>query len=398
VIEPMQRSPRFLASAAGVLVVLLLGSGVYLRLRSADAAESTEDGGETAAAIATSARAVFTTDIAIPVEGRTVERGVLVLGVTAAGQAEAWRRTLITAQVAGRVSAVPVDESRAVAAGTLLVRLDAAEYQLAVETAEANLRDAEAKYREQTLFDDRITDAAARTDRERVIRSRSGLDNAEVALRRAKLELARTRLTAPFPGRIADLKVVPGQWVAPGEELMTLVDIDPIRVEVQVLEGEVGFLSPGRAASVSFAAFPGEQFRGRIETINPVVASGTRTARVTVVIPNPDARIFPGMYARVALDAREFADRVMVPRAAILERDRRTMLFVYEGDEGGGRAKWRYVTTGLENDSVVEILSNVETDSVRAGEVVLVDGHYTLVHDARVRVVENVAASGGRPD
>ncbi|HUE97322.1 MAG TPA: hypothetical protein VMN39_11725, partial [Longimicrobiaceae bacterium] len=59
-----------------------------------------------------------------------------------------------------------------------------------------------------------------------------------------------------------------------------------------------------------------------------------------------------------------------------------------EGDEQGGRAKWRYVTKGLENETHVEILTNVQTDSVRAGETVLTDGHYTLIHDARVRVTE----------
>ena len=120
---------------------------------------------------------------------------------------------------------------------------------------------------------------------------------------------------------------------------------------------------------------------------------------MTVLVPNPQGRILPGMYARVSLEARRFADRTLVPRAAILERDRRNMLFVFEGESGADRglAKWRYVTTGLQNDSLVEILPSEETDSVRAGEVVLTDGHYTLIHDARIRLVEDVRASGGRP-
>jgi membrane fusion protein, multidrug efflux system len=176
-----------------------------------------------------------------------------------------------------------------------------------------------------------------------------------------------------------------------------VLDLDPIKVEVQVLESEIGHLSPGRSAEVTFAAFAGERFTGRIETINPVVESGSRTARVTVLIPNPDGRILPGMYARVSLEARRFEDRVLVPRSAILERDRRTMLFVYEGDERGGLAKWRYVTTGLQNERQVEIVESPDTETVRPGETVLTDGHYTLIHDARVRLVEDVQAAGGRP-
>ncbi|NIP83300.1 MAG: HlyD family efflux transporter periplasmic adaptor subunit, partial [Gemmatimonadetes bacterium] len=79
-----------------------------------------------------------------------------------------------------------------------------------------------------------------RAERERTARAKSGLDQAEVALRKARLELARTRVRAPFPGRVASIEVVEGQRVSPGDSLMTVVDLDPIKVEVQVLEAEVG--------------------------------------------------------------------------------------------------------------------------------------------------------------
>jgi RND family efflux transporter MFP subunit len=190
---------------------------------------------------------------------------------------------------------------------------------------------------------------------------------------------------------------VEGQLARPGDELLTVVDLDPIKVEVQVLESEVGYLAPGRKASIAFSAFPGETFSGTIATVNPVVERDTRTARVTVMVPNSAGRILPGMYARVALEARTFPDRVLVPRSAILERDRRTMLFVFEGEGQEGLAKWRYVTTGLVNDSLIEIVENPETDMVQPGEVVLTDGHYTLIHDAGVRLVADVRAAGGRP-
>lgn len=396
---PQFRISRFLGIGAALLVVLLLGGGIYWRLNSS---EESEDGSGVASeveGIATSASSAFGTDVAIPVEGAPVVRDTLVLGVTAAGEAEAWQRSIVTAQVGGRLVRMPVRENTPVGAGQTVAALDPGEYQLAVEEAEAAVRDAQAKFDEMTLFDDRIQDAATREQRERVARAKSGLDAAGVRLRRAQLDLTRARLGAPFAGRVADIQVTPGQWIAAGEELMTVVDLNPIKVEVQVLEREIGYLSSGGRALVTFAAFPDLSFPGRIETINPVVESGTRTARVTVLIPNAEGRILPGMYARVSLDARRFPNRVLVPRAAVLERDvdRRKMLFVFEGDDSGGRAKWRYVTTGLANDSLVEIVPSEETDSVRPGETVLIDGHYTLTHDARVRLVQNVASEGGRP-
>jgi membrane fusion protein (multidrug efflux system) len=391
------RSRRTLGIAIAVLVLLLLGSGIYIRVRGAGEGEDQGAAAALSDGITTSAAGAFATDVAIPVEGMEAARDTLVIYVSAAGQAQAWQRTVLTAQVGGRIVGVPVQESDGVRTAQVLVALDPAEYQLTVEEAEAGLRDAQAKFREMTLFDEQIQNPETRTERERVARAKSGLDAAEVRLRRAQLDLQRTRLGAPFPGRVASIRVVPGQWVRPGDELMTIVDLDPIKVEVQVLESEIGYLAPRRRARIVFAAFPDEVVWGRVETINPLVESGTRTARVTVLVPNPDGRILPGMYARVSLDARRFPDRVLVPRAAILERDRRSMLFVYEGDDRGGRAKWRYVTTGLANDSLVEIVPGTETDSVAPGEIVLTDGHYTLIHDARVRLVESVREAGGRP-
>jgi len=189
--------------------------------------------------------------------------------------------------------------------------------------------------------------------------------------------------------------------VTAGTELLTVVDLDPIKVEVQVLEAELGTLSEGRRAEVRFAAFPGEVFRGAIRTINPLVDPESRTGRVTVVLPNADGRIKPGMYAEVALDAEALPDRILVPRTAILERGegrRRTMLFVYEEGPRGGLAKWRYVNPGRENDTYVEILvEGPEQGMVEPGEIVLVDGHHYLAHDTPVRLVDDVVAEGGRP-
>lgn len=392
---------RLLLSVVGGLVVIAAAAGAYFWLfagRKASADGSTAD--STSRRPDVSATETFSTDVAIPVEGAKVVRDTLVISVSAAAQAAAERDSRILAQVAGRVMEVTVRDNDRVAAGQLLIAIDTTEYALGLARAEANLARTQASFRELTLFDDQIADSAVRVERARVARAKSGLAEAEVAVREADMLLQRTRVTAPFAGRAASVRVMLGQTVRVGDELATVVDLNPIRVVVQVLESEVGLLAPGRRAVVAFAAFPAEEFVGRIETINPIVEQDTRTANVTVTIPNPDNRILPGMYARVALDARKFPNRILVPRAAVLERDRRTMLFVFQGDGAdatSGLAKWRYVTTGLANDSLVEIVANPETEMVQPGEIVLTDGHYTLIHDARVRLVENVQAAGGRP-
>nr|NIU72481.1 efflux RND transporter periplasmic adaptor subunit [Gammaproteobacteria bacterium]NIY07108.1 efflux RND transporter periplasmic adaptor subunit [Gemmatimonadota bacterium] len=362
----MAISKRVVGYGAGILVIAALGAGAYLRITSDASAEDGTAGADGSLAAPASS---FPTDVAIAVEGAEVVEDTLVLSVSAAGQAEAWRRTLLTAEVGGRVDRVPVREADRVGGGALVLALDPVDKQLALEEAEAQRAEAEAQYREQLLFD-RDLPEDVRREREQAARIKSGLDRTEIQLRKAKLDLERTKVRAPFAGRVASIRVVPGQLVGQGAELMTIVDLDPVKVQVRVLEGELTHLAPGGRAEIRFSAFPDEVFGGTIETINPLVEEETRTAKVTVLVPNPDGRILPGMYARVELEAQRIPDRILVPRSAILERDRRTMLFVLED----GRAKWRYVTTGLENDELVEIVENPETEMVSPGEVVLTAG------------------------
>jgi membrane fusion protein (multidrug efflux system) len=374
----------------GILtLIIVLGSlagGVYWRLRpdpeEGEAATSSQEG----TVLPESASQQFATDVPQPVVGAEVVRDTLWITVSAVGQAEAFRRTTLQSRVDGIIKAVPTQENRTVGAGELLLQVDTTEYALALARARADHLSAQARYDEMTFFDEEITDSAVREERARLSRARSGLAQAEVTLEEASLNLQQTSVKSPFPGRVADIRVVEAQYVGPGTELMTIVDLDPIKVEVQVLEADVGYLSEGRRADVTFAAFPGETFTGRVSTINPLVDPDFRTARVTLLLSNPRGRIKPGMYARVSLEAQYFPDRILVPRSAILEKDRRDMLFVFED----GRAKWRYVTRGLESDELVEIVQNDETSMVEPGEIVLVDNHFYISHDAQVQLVDAI--------
>jgi len=385
-------------STLGVLTVLiilaLLAGGVWWRLRpepeeETESAELSEEAGE----VVQSVQEQFSTELPQPVTGVAAVKDTLWISVTAKGRAEAIREAKLTARASGIVASVPVRENRAVGAGQLMVQIDTTEYALEVAARYAALQKARVDYQTRVIGDDQLADPEVRARRDQLARAVTGLDEAEVAHRKAVLDLEKAAVRAPFGGRVADVMVVPGQFVREGDELLTIVDLDPIKVAVQVLGTEVVYLDEGRAATLDFTAFPDRPFYGRIETINPVIDPETNTARVTVHIENADGRIKPGMYAEADLEAQQFPDRILVPRTAILETaDRRTHLFVLED----GRAKWRYVTPGLENEQLVELIDGDE-DWVAPGEIVLVDGHYYLPHDAAVELVADPEEAGGRP-
>ena len=385
-------------STLGLLTVLLILSalsvGVWLRLRPPpEETEEVQEVSDEEREVVESVVQQFNTEIPTAVMGAVAIQDTLRIYKSATARAEAFREVKLSAQVSGIVQSVRVRENQSVRGGELLIRIDTTEYALALASSMASLERAQVDYEVKVLQDDVLEDPELRANRARLARVLSGLPQAQVEVRRAEINLQRTRVTTPFEGRIADLKVVVGQYVGSGEELLTVVDVDPIKVSVSALELDVADLEEGRGASLVFSALPDTTFQGTIETINPVVDLETTSTRVTVVLPNSDGRIRPGMSAQAYLEAQQVPDVVIVPRTAIRETpDRRSFLFVVKE----GRSDWHYVSLGRMNDYLVEILPTSQ-DPVYAGEIVLIDGHQSIIHDAAIELVEDVAEAGGRP-
>jgi RND family efflux transporter MFP subunit len=392
-----------------LIVVLVLGAaltGIFLRIRAGDeegdlAATGDASADSVRAAVQSTASAqAFATEVALPVEAANIQHGTFVIPVTAEGRAAPLRTAPLHAEVAGAIIEVPVGEGGFVQEGALLARIDPALYEIGVRRSQAAVDRASADFLDRTLFDDQIEDEALRRTREAQARIRAGLDEAEANLEEARYELAKTEIRAPFAGRVANLGVAVGSRATQGDSIATIVDLSQIEIDAEVLHSELPLVEVGREATASFPALPGESFTGRVVSINPLVDPETQMARVTVRLSNREARIVPGMPGNVRIAGRLLTGRKFVPKEAIVERNRRQVIFVFEPMEPGsdtGNAQWKYVTTGLENDRFIEIVPAAEGDEEtyvpEGGEFVLIDGHATLTHDARVRI-DNFADLG----
>jgi membrane fusion protein (multidrug efflux system) len=338
----------------------------------------------------------FDAGIALPVMGAPVERAPLIIWVRGLGEAVSSHQVVVSAEAPGRVTKVYRKEFDLVRAGDTLIVVDTTELVFALRQARNSLAQAQHTYRNELISDSLIPDPAIRAERQANARMRSGLVNAELALERAELEYAKAATLAPISGRIANVKVATGQRVA-GAEIMSIFAMNPIRVNVQVLQSDLAKVRVGNRARMLFPSIPDTVY-GVVEQINPLIETNTRTARVTVRVENPTGQIFPGMTANVQLQSITYPDKLLVPQSAILQRsDGRDMLFVYnphpDGKEGG-LTEWRYVAIGLRNEEFVEIIPGVDGSQkmVEPGEIVLIAGHYTIEHQTNVKLVDRLSA------
>lgn len=377
--------------------------------------------GESTGAGAGSLRAVQRTAVGVA----AAERRSLSVLAEATGRLEPWRQAELSVEVGGRVQARLVEPGQRVAAGAELIRLDPIDRQLELAEAQADLLRVQATYALMVASDGKkaaggeaplaasqeesFAAAKSRFDQGLIsraeldrIRRRSeatlllggerqdevravniGLLQAEQRLEKMQLQLRRTRLEAPFPGRVADLVVEEGQQLSPGQLCLTLLDDSRLTVAVDALERDLLRVKVGARASVRIPALDDRVFGGRVNSINPRVDPASGTGRVQVVVDNPQGELLPGVFAFVKLETGQRPEQTVVPAAAVLMRQGRELVFRIDG----GRALWSWVKTGARTEEWVEVLEGVE-----AGEQVAVSGHFALAHEAPVQISTAPAA------
>ncbi|HPG40842.1 MAG TPA: efflux RND transporter periplasmic adaptor subunit [bacterium] len=218
-------------------------------------------------------------------------------------------------------------------------------------------------------------------NKEQMLAFQSGLLQSYYQLKKAEFDYNNCIIKAPFSGVIGGVSIQAGDPVSPGTECFQLLNLDQVIVEVGLLESEINTVKPGNDARVSLTAVP-QTFTSKVQSVSPIVDRKNRTCAVQILVNNPQRIIKDGMYASVKIDADKYSNLLLVPKEAILERDNGKLLFIVREE----RAVWCYVETGRENGQYVEICSS--KFDLKPGEPVIIDGHFTLAHDAQVKITQ----------
>lgn len=188
-------------------------------------------------------------------------------------------------------------------------------------------------------------------------------------------------LYAPNDGFVLTRNAFERQRVTPEMELYTLADLSRVWVLADIYEYEIPSIKLGQSATVTFSAFPGETYRGKVAYISPQLDNLTRTLKVRVELPNPKFRLKPDMYANVELQI-DYGIQLSIPEAAVLDSGSEQTVFVALD---GGYFEPRKVQLGAKvgNRSIVRA-------GLRAGEKIVTSGNFLIDSESRLK-----SATGG---
>jgi membrane fusion protein (multidrug efflux system) len=316
-----------------------------------------------------------------PVVLAPVRTGTVAEAVDAVGTTRAREAVTITAKTSGIVDRIEFEDGQTVAAGAPIIRLDSAELEAAVSSAEAELRNARLSLdRGETLSKARNM-AQAQLD---TLRADLEVKTAAVAAQKARL--AERVITAPFAGTLGIRQVSLGALVSPGTAIVTLDDLTRVKMDFNLPEVLLPRMSPGVALEVRSDAYPGRAFTATVTSVDTRIDPATRSVTTVAEIDNREGLLRPGMFMTVRVQLSTNPAALLVPEQALVPQG--TRQFVYMVVDG--RAVRREVTLGTRLRGEVQILSGLA-----AGDAVVIEGTQRLRDGVPVQVQKAGAIPAG---
>ena len=374
---------------AGVVLSLFVVAGC-----TGASGQARRDAGRSSVAVATA-----------PVQRISIQRSVDLAGTLVSPD-----QAKVSAEAAGVVESVSVRLGDNVARGQELVRLAPRELELALERAQSALRQTEAQLgmsdeSSEPLPDDHIAvirtavatldDAKTQNQRAEQLASRGLLAGAEVEATRTKLKVAEAAyesaveavrslkaslqdrraayqlaqkklndatIRAPIAGAVAERLVQPGEFIKEDTPVITLVQMDPLKVITAAQEKFAGIIQPAMSIQFQVESYPNDTFRGRIVSVSPAVDQSTRTFAVEAELPNGDHRLKPGFFAKGAILTHVDANVVAAPEDAVSTLAGVSTVFVIEN----GMVRPQNVTVGVHQDNLIEIVEGLHGNETLA--------------------------------
>jgi membrane fusion protein (multidrug efflux system) len=333
--------------------------------------------------------------------------------LSAVGSVAPVRGVDVTTEIAGLVREIHFKSGQDVKQGDVLVELnaDADKAQLAALEASADLSATVLK-RDKAQFEAQAI-AQAQVDSDT-----ADLKNKRALADQQKAVIDKKTIRAPFSGKLGITTVNPGQYLNPGDKIVTLQTIDPIYVDFNLPQKSIGSLQVGQVVNVTTDGFPGVSFPGKITAISPKVDTSTRNVVVEATFANPKRQLLPGMFANASVQVGAKKHYLTLPQTAITYNPYGSTVFVVmTADQAAAQARANaasgagsapspataasgadlvvqqaFVTTGETRGDQVAILSGL-----KEGQQVVTSGQVKLKNGTSV-VIDNSVVPANSPN
>lgn len=299
----------------------------------------------------------------------------------AVGTVRAVNGVAVTTQIAGAVQKIHFKSGDQVKQGDVLVTLDSG-----TDTAQLNALRAAAKLGELEYERFLSLHKQGSVSQSELDRKRSERDQATANADAQREKVSQKTLRAPFDGQLGIRQVDLGQYLNPGDAVVTLQQLNPIYVNFSLPEQLLSSIATGLDVQVALAAFPDQTFNGKITAVEPGVEAATRNFNIQAQLNNDDQHLRPGMFADVRIALSQENAVVVLPRTAIAYAPYGNAVYVIndtgEKDEDGNpklAVKKRFVKLGPIRGDLIAIV-----DGLKPGEKVASSGLLKLRNDAPV--------------
>jgi len=294
------------------------------------------------------------------------------------GAIEPWTRLELLSKLNGTVTEVMVHEGQSVKRGAIIARIEAEDYEIALQRAEAAYNLAKADYnRDKSIYEKGVIPASS------FEANKTNMQTAKADFDNARLLLSRTTITSPMDGVIRRMDAKIGLQLSIGDPIAEILEIDKLKGVIGIPESDVSAVRPLEVVDISIQALDNRIISAKKYVLSSSPETFARIYNLELEIDNSDGDILAGMFIRADIVKKQVDDTLIVPFYSVVSRNNEQYVFVEED----GIAKKRMVTLGIMEKWMVQILDGLNPD-----ENLVIEGHRDVEDGQKVTVVKAISS------
>ena len=308
--------------------------------------------------------------------------------VAAIGSLVAFQGVNVTTEVSGVITSITFDSGNTIGKSKLLVELDNRTEVANLEAARARLASDNSQNQRLLKLKDQSFVAKNAIDTQAAL---VDISEAEVSI--ARVALDKKRIYSPFAGKLGIRQVDLGQYVTPGDNIVTLLSLDKLYLDFTLPEANFNDIVNSQSLAFKVRSYPEQTFSARVEAWNPQLDVNTRNVAIRAIVDNSKGLLAPGMFADISLDSQRQSPVMTVPETSIFYNIYGEAVYVLElqpASEGNTEPDYRLAARQVDVLYRREGIAGVRS-GLKAGDIVVTSGQLKLYPSLRVSIVDDVA-------